>query len=71
MGLNRYSSAFVVSSACSSGACVEVARLGQDRIAVRDSKSADQPPHIFTDSEWVAFVQGVKAGEFDLGDVAG
>jgi Domain of unknown function (DUF397) len=48
------------------GGCVEVARPGADRVLVRDTKDRSKPPHEYTDREWAAFVQGVKAGEFDL-----
>jgi len=33
---------------------------------VRDSKIGKQRPLQFTRSEWAAFIQGVKSGEFDL-----
>jgi uncharacterized protein DUF397 len=46
--------------------CVEVCRLADGRIAVRDSKDRSLPPHHFTTDEWNAFLAGVKAGEFDL-----
>lgn len=58
---------FQVSSFCQSGACVEVARIGADRIAVRDTKSRFKAKQVYTNQEWAAFVKGVKAGEFDLG----
>lgn len=45
--------------------CVEVA-IGKDKIAVRDSKQRDQGMLTFTQKEWLAFIKGVKAGEFDL-----
>ena len=45
--------------------CVEVAFV-TDAIGVRDSKSRKKSPLQFTRSEWAAFIQGVKAGEFDL-----
>ncbi|MCT9930750.1 DUF397 domain-containing protein [Planotetraspora sp. A-T 1434] len=35
-------------------------------IAVRDSKNPDGPKLFFTPSEWAAFVQGVKADEFNV-----
>ncbi len=44
--------------------CVEVAQLG-DIIAVRDSKDRRGPKLIFNAVEWDAFLQGVRAGEFD------
>ncbi|MEW9527365.1 DUF397 domain-containing protein [Microbispora sp. NPDC049125] len=45
--------------------CVEVALL-HDGIAVRDSKNPDGPKLMFTSTEWEAFLDGVKEGEFDL-----
>ena len=45
--------------------CVEVKRT-QTGISVRDSKVPENPPQIFTHEEWEAFINGVKAGEFDL-----
>jgi hypothetical protein len=47
------------------GDCVEVARLADGRIGVRDSKDADGPVLQFTPSEWNAFTGGVRNGEFD------
>ncbi|WP_433239339.1 DUF397 domain-containing protein [Streptosporangium sp. CA-135522] len=59
------------------GNCVEVAELEDltygpghkaayaDLIAVRDSKDPDGPKPFFTPAEWDAFVDGVKADEFD------
>ncbi len=46
--------------------CVEVRRLPDGRIALRDSKHPGLPPHHFTPAEWNAFLAGVRAGEFDL-----
>lgn len=51
-------------SACDEGAgCVEVAKV--DLVAVRDSKDPAGPVLLFTRAEWIDFVAGVKAGEFD------
>jgi hypothetical protein len=47
------------------GNCVEVARR-PERIGVRDSKDPASPVLEFTAPEWHAFIEGVKAGEFDL-----
>jgi hypothetical protein len=44
---------------------VEVAHLADGDVAIRDSKNADRPAHVFDRSEWSAFVTGVKNGEFD------
>ncbi|MEV0755843.1 DUF397 domain-containing protein [Streptosporangium sp. NPDC050280] len=60
------------------GNCVEVAELENvtegpahkadhpDLIAVRDSKDPEGPKLFFTPAEWTAFINGVKADEFDL-----
>lgn len=61
---------FVRSSFCHSGSCVEVAPVLNGGIAVRDSKNASLPQLVYTTEEWVAFLRGVKAGEFDFGLVA-
>jgi hypothetical protein len=53
------------SSYCGGGSCVEVART-DGGVALRDSKAPWKEEHVFTAEEWVAFVRGVKAGEFDI-----
>jgi Domain of unknown function (DUF397) len=45
---------------------VEISRLGDGGMAVRDAKDPDGPILFFTPAEWDAFVGGVKDGEFDL-----
>ena len=55
-----------ISSFCTFGDCVEVGQLPGGAVAVRDTKDRAQAPLTFTGDEWVAFVAGVKAGEFDL-----
>jgi hypothetical protein len=57
---------FKISSFCSYGGCVEVGRTADGTVLVRDTKDRAQALS-FTDEEWVAFVAGVKAGEFDFG----
>jgi hypothetical protein len=47
------------------GACVEVASIKEDEILVRNSRDPEGPILSFTNTEWVAFVAGAKAGEFD------
>jgi hypothetical protein len=54
------------------GSCVDVARpegdtLSEDSITkVRDTKDNETGPVLsFTEDEWQAFINGVKAGEFD------
>jgi hypothetical protein len=56
-----------ISSFCGSGHCVEVAPLPDGTVALRDSKDLTVPEHRYTPQEWTAFIQGVKAGEFDFG----
>lgn len=53
------------SSRCGDSACVEVTQFVPGSIMVRQS---DQPERmlVFTADEWVAFIAGVKDGEFDL-----
>jgi len=56
---------FIKSSKCTypPGGCVEVAIKGEE-VAVRDAKNRDLTL-LFSRAEWDAFLQGVKAGEFD------
>ena len=53
------------SSLCASGECVEVS-LTDDGAQMRDSKDRSSPVLRFTPGEWAAFLNGVRAGEFDL-----
>jgi hypothetical protein len=46
------------------GECVEVADL-PDGVLVRDTKDRTRPPFYCTASAWQAFVDRVKAGEFE------
>lgn len=45
--------------------CVEVAVL-DTAVLVRNSRDTDGPVLLVDRAEWVAFVTGVKEGEFDL-----
>ena len=46
--------------------CVEVAFLGTDGVAVRDSKDNGHGPiMVFTPAEWDAFIGGAADGEFN------
>ncbi|GAA2798477.1 DUF397 domain-containing protein [Saccharopolyspora taberi] len=47
------------------GQCVEVGLAADGGRWLRDSKDRSRPPHYFTAGEWMAFIAGVKAGEFD------
>ena len=51
--------------------CVEVNGLDRGRVMVRDSKDpgigfGNEIVFSFTREEWQSFIDGVKAGEFDL-----
>jgi hypothetical protein len=46
--------------------CVEVAKNLPDVVGVRDSKDRSGPVLAFDPAVWVAFLDGVKGGEFDL-----
>lgn len=48
------------------GDCVEVARLQDGQVAVRDSKDPAGPVLRFTPAEWAAFLGGVQNGEFSV-----
>jgi Domain of unknown function (DUF397) len=46
--------------------CVEVARLGDGHVGLRDSKdNGTGPVHVFTQGAWQAFIAGAKDGQFD------
>jgi hypothetical protein len=51
------------SSRCSGGTCVEVAKVDGSYL-VRDGKNPQLAAHTFSEDEWLAFVAGVKNGEF-------
>ncbi|MDT3439814.1 MULTISPECIES: DUF397 domain-containing protein [unclassified Pseudofrankia] len=52
------------SSASGSSGCVEVAATANE-IFVRDSKNRSGAVLRFTNVEWLAFLTGVRMGEFD------
>ena len=45
--------------------CVEIAHLPAGGVAVRDTKDRRRPAHRYPGAAWVAFLAGVRAGEFD------
>jgi uncharacterized protein DUF397 len=53
------------SARSSTGACVEVATLERG-VGVRDSKDRQGPILVFRFDEWIAFLGGVRDGEFDI-----
>jgi len=54
------------SSFSGNGDCVEVCRLRNGNVALRDSKFPAKSAHEFTPPEWTAFLAGVRNSEFDL-----
>ena len=57
--------AWRTSGFCAAANCIQIARLHTGDIGFRDSKQADSPILPFSSAEFSAFVQGIKAGEFD------
>ncbi|HJQ09127.1 MAG TPA: DUF397 domain-containing protein [Candidatus Saccharimonadales bacterium] len=57
---------FRKSSMCGGGNCVEVARNANKTIKVRATKDRAGTVLTFTHGEWIAFLQGVRNGEFDV-----
>lgn len=49
----------------SNGNCVELARLADGQVAVRNSRDPRGPALIYTRAELEALLLGVKDGEFD------
>ncbi|GAA2118013.1 hypothetical protein GCM10009759_64900 [Kitasatospora saccharophila] len=45
--------------------CVEVAFLDNGLVATRDSLNTHNPPQLYSDDEWIAFIDGAKNGRFD------
>ncbi|MFK0154297.1 DUF397 domain-containing protein [Streptomyces sp. NPDC090493] len=43
--------------------CVQIAFLDEGIVALRDSKNIKKAPHLFTDSEYDAFVSAIVHGE--------
>jgi hypothetical protein len=45
--------------------CVSV-KISDDKVQVRDTKDPSKTTLTFNRGEWLAFLKGVRAGEFDL-----
>jgi hypothetical protein len=60
----------VISSSCTSGACVQVTPLPDGGRCLRDTEDPRGGCIHTTAESWRAFVAGVKAGQFDLEDMA-
>lgn len=52
------------------GNCVEARYLLGDQVEIRNSRFPDQILPAFTQAEWQAFLGGVRAGEFDIENLA-
>lgn len=64
MGVSGERSGWRKSSHSGQANCLEV-RLRPGYVQVRDSKDPEGTVLTFTSDEWLAFVAGAKAGEFD------
>jgi hypothetical protein len=53
------------SAASGASGCVEVARAGE-MVLVRDSKNPSESALKFSEAEWMAFLVGARAGEFNI-----
>ena len=49
----------------SQGTCVELAKVGENKVAMRNSRNPDGPALIYTRAEIAALLLGAKDGEFD------
>lgn len=52
------------STYCADSSCVEVAKIDDGFVGLRDAKRPEQPYLRFSRTEWTAFVEGIKAGDF-------
>ncbi|WP_353940123.1 DUF397 domain-containing protein [Streptomyces sp. HUAS MG91] len=53
---------FTAQASNGSGACVEVAFLGEGSVAVRDSKDCEARPLVMGEQGWSCFVQSAGTG---------
>ena len=49
----------------SQGACVEIARISADTVAMRNSRDPHGPALIFQRDRFMTLVQGLRDGKFD------
>jgi hypothetical protein len=49
------------SSFCATGSCVEVTKVADGIVGVRDSKNLDQPPLLFDRADWHHFLDMITA----------
>ena len=52
-------------SSSGSNGCVELADLGDGRVALRNSREPHAPAHVFTRFEIACLLDGARNGEFD------
>jgi hypothetical protein len=57
---------WVTSGRCETSSCVEAAFV-DDGVLIRNSVDPTGPVLRFTPEEWIAFVAGVRDGNFDFG----
>jgi len=58
-------SGIITKSSYSTVQCVLATMHPDGDVEVSDSKDRTRDPLVYTRDEWVAFIAGVKAGEFD------
>ncbi len=54
------------SSFCQSGECVEFFQFGDGVVGLRNPLNSHGFATLVSPAEWMAFVAGVKAGQFDV-----
>lgn len=53
-----------VARRCNGGECVRIAAAG-GQVLIGDSKDPDGPVLYYSPTEWKAFVEGIRHGDFD------
>jgi hypothetical protein len=66
VNFDRSQVSWIKSQYCGNAACVEVAQVAADAIAIRDSKDPQGPVLMFDRAEWDAFTAGVADGGFQF-----
>ena len=61
----RSATAWIRSGRCANSACVEVSAT-PDEVVVRNSTNPEGARVAFTHDEWIAFIGGVRDGDFDF-----
>jgi hypothetical protein len=62
----RLDGVFRKSSYSSSSGCVSIAKFADGSVKVQDTKDATHTTLEYTKKEWLAFLEGVRHGEFDI-----